>query len=274
MPAEGVEVVTFGCRLNTLELEVMRRHAARRRARRHGDRAHLRRHRRGGAAGAPGDPPPAPQRPGARIVVTGCGVQMAPAAYAAMPEIDHLVGNAEKLRPESWAGLGRGRARASRSATSWPSAGRRRSRWTASTRRTRGFLQVQQGCDHRCTFCTIPFGRGPSRSVPLPGHRRPGARAARRRPCRARPSPGSTSPPTAGICRAAEPRRDARAPAGRGARAAAAAPVLARSGRDRRGAARPGGRASRGCCPTCTCRCRPAATSCSSGCGAGICGGT
>ena len=104
MTAE-VEVVTFGCRLNSFESEVMRRHAlaaaltdtvivhtctvtaeADRQA-----RQTIRRLRR--------------ERPEARIVVTGCGVQVATAAYEAMPEIDHLIGNAEKLRPETWAGL-------------------------------------------------------------------------------------------------------------------------------------------------------------------------
>ena len=165
MPAD-VEVITFGCRLNTLELEVMRRLAgaacagdivivhtcavtaeAERQA-----RQAIRRLRR--------------SRPAARIVVTGCAVQLAPEAHAAMPEIDHLLGNAEKLRPESWATLDRaprvqvGDIMAARGPAAQPVDG--------LERRTRGFLQVQQGCDHRCTFCTIPFSRGPSHSVPLP----------------------------------------------------------------------------------------------------------
>jgi threonylcarbamoyladenosine tRNA methylthiotransferase MtaB len=168
MPAEsGVEVVTFGCRLNTLESEVMRRHALAARlddtvvvhtcvvtaeAERQARQA-IRRLRR--------------QRPASRIVVTGCGVQLRPDSFAAMPEIDHLVGNAEKLRPQTWAGLVAGAPRvqvgdvmAERVLDAQPVAG--------LERRTRGFLVVQQGCDHRCTFCTIPFGRGPSRSLPLP----------------------------------------------------------------------------------------------------------
>ncbi len=161
-----VEVVTFGCRLNTLESEVMRRHAlaaglgdtvvvhtcavtaeAERQA-----RQAIRRLRR--------------ERPGTRIVVTGCAVQQRPALYVAMPEIDHLVGNAEKLRQETWRELVAGAPRVqvgdimSASATAvTPIAG--------MERRTRGFLVVQQGCDHRCTFCSIPFGRGPGRSLPL-----------------------------------------------------------------------------------------------------------
>jgi threonylcarbamoyladenosine tRNA methylthiotransferase MtaB len=161
-----IEVVTFGCRLNTLESEVMRRLAA---AACSGEmvivhtcavtseaerqaRQSIRRLRR--------------SRPAARIVVTGCAVQQAPDAHAAMPEIDHLLGNAEKLRPESWSGLDRaprvqvGDIMAGSRVVPLPVDG--------LERRTRGFLQVQQGCDHRCTFCSIPLGRGPSRSVPLP----------------------------------------------------------------------------------------------------------
>ncbi|MFL5334464.1 MAG: tRNA (N(6)-L-threonylcarbamoyladenosine(37)-C(2))-methylthiotransferase MtaB [Geminicoccaceae bacterium] len=166
MPVEAsVEVVTFGCRLNTLESEAMRRLAAAAcsgemvivhtcavtaEAERQARQA-IRRLRR--------------TRPAARIVVTGCAVQLAPGAHAAMPEIDHLLGNAEKLRPESWATLDRaprvrvGNIMAVREAAAPTVDG--------LERRTRGFLQVQQGCDHRCTFCSIPFGRGPSRSVPL-----------------------------------------------------------------------------------------------------------
>ena len=164
--APEVEVLTFGCRLNTLESEVMRRHAlaadlgdtvvvhtcavtaeAERQA-----RQAIRRLRR--------------ERPGSRIVVTGCAVQQRPAGFAAMAEIDHLLGNAEKLRPHTWRGLVAGAPRvqvgdimAEAEVAATPI--------TGVERRTRGFLVVQQGCDHRCTFCSIPYGRGPSRSVPL-----------------------------------------------------------------------------------------------------------
>ena len=164
--APEVEVLTFGCRLNTLESEVMRRHAlaadlgdtvvvhtcavtaeAERQA-----RQAIRRLRR--------------ERPGSRIVVTGCAVQQRPAGFAAMAEIDHLLGNAEKLRPHTWQGLVAGAPRvqvgdimAEAEVAATPI--------TGVERRTRGFLVVQQGCDHRCTFCSIPYGRGPSRSVPL-----------------------------------------------------------------------------------------------------------
>ena len=165
MPAD-VAVVTFGCRLNSFESEVIRRHAqaaalhdvvivhtcavtaeAERQA-----RQTVRRLRR--------------ERPDARIVVTGCGVQVATAAFAAMPEVDHVVGNAEKLRPETWHGLTAGPREQVADIMTAPQLGRQR--LGAQPGRTRAFLQVQQGCDHRCTFCIIPYGRGPSRSVPLP----------------------------------------------------------------------------------------------------------
>jgi threonylcarbamoyladenosine tRNA methylthiotransferase MtaB len=163
---DAIEVVTFGCRLNTFESEVMRRHAgaaslrdavivhtcavtaeAERQA-----RQAIRRLRR--------------ERPGARIIVTGCSAQVAAGTYAAMPEVDRVVGNAEKLRPETWQGLAAdlgGRVQVAdimgaREAAPHLAGG--------LDGRTRAFLQVQQGCDHRCTFCIIPFGRGPNRSLP------------------------------------------------------------------------------------------------------------
>jgi threonylcarbamoyladenosine tRNA methylthiotransferase MtaB len=157
----AAEIITFGCRLNALESEVMRRHAvaaglddavivntcavtaeAERQA-----RQAIRRARR--------------ERPNARIIVTGCAAQIDPARYAAMPEVDRVLGNAEKLKAESW----RDDARVAVGDIATVRA-------TASHRvdgfegRARAFLEVQQGCDHRCTFCVIPFGRGPSRSVP------------------------------------------------------------------------------------------------------------
>jgi threonylcarbamoyladenosine tRNA methylthiotransferase MtaB len=165
---DEIEVITFGCRLNTFESEVMRRHAtaaslenavivhtcavtaeAERQA-----RQTIRRLRR--------------ERPEARIIVTGCSAQVTSGAYAAMAEVDHVVGNAEKLKPATWQGLARD-----------PAAPRLQVGDIMTVRetahhlvdgldgRTRAFLQVQQGCDHRCTFCIIPYGRGPSRSVPL-----------------------------------------------------------------------------------------------------------
>ncbi|MEK0084773.1 tRNA (N(6)-L-threonylcarbamoyladenosine(37)-C(2))-methylthiotransferase MtaB [Benzoatithermus flavus] len=167
---DEIEVITFGCRLNTFESEVIRRHAgaaalkdavivhtcavtaeAERQA-----RQTIRRLRR--------------ERPSARIIVTGCSVQVSSGAYAAMAEVDHVVGNAEKLKPETWRELA--------SATDTAPRIRVGDIMTVGETahhlvdgldgRTRAFLQVQQGCDHRCTFCIIPYGRGPSRSVPLP----------------------------------------------------------------------------------------------------------
>ncbi len=158
----GIEIVTFGCRLNTFESEVMRGHAqaaglgdavivntcavtaeAERQA-----RQAIRRVRR--------------DRPAARIIVTGCAVQIDPGRYAAMAEVDRVLGNAEKLKPESWIPSG------TRVAVSDIMQLRETSAHLIDgfNSRARAFLEVQQGCDHRCTFCVIPFGRGPSRSVP------------------------------------------------------------------------------------------------------------
>jgi threonylcarbamoyladenosine tRNA methylthiotransferase MtaB len=164
-----VQVITFGCRLNTFESAVMQRHAAaaaladtvivhscavtaeaERQA-----RQTIRRVRR--------------DRPNARIVVTGCSAQVARDVYVTMPEVDHVVGNAEKLRPETWRTIASG-AEAPRLLIGDIMAVREAPAHAVEglERRTRAILQVQQGCDHRCTFCVIPFGRGPSRSVPLP----------------------------------------------------------------------------------------------------------
>jgi len=158
------EIITFGCRLNSFESEVMRRLAreggvenavvintcavtgeAERQA-----RQAIRRARR--------------ENPTARIIVTGCAAQIAPESYATMPEVDEVLGNAEKLMAESFLGVESGihvtDIQQVRETTPHLIEG--------FEGRTRAFLQVQQGCDHRCTFCIIPFGRGPSRSVPLP----------------------------------------------------------------------------------------------------------
>ena len=85
-------------------------------------------------------------RPGAELVVTGCASEMERAAFAAMPEVDRIVPNAAKLLPESWGRPGN---------------------MPAPRRHTRGFVKVQDGCDHACTFCAIPQGRGASRSEPV-----------------------------------------------------------------------------------------------------------
>ena len=109
------------------------------------------------------------ERPGRASSSPAAARRSATGAYAAMPEVDHVVGNAEKLRPETWPRLAM--PEAPRLLVGDIMAGAARPahlRWPAWSGRTRAFLQVQQGCDHRCTFCIIPFGRGPSRSVPLP----------------------------------------------------------------------------------------------------------
>ena len=157
----AAQIVTFGCRLNAFESEVMRRHAAAAglddaviintcavtaEAERQARQA-IRRARRA--------------HPTARIIVTGCAAQIDPTRYAAMPEIDRVLGNAEKLKAESWTGTRRidvGDIMAVRETASHLVDG--------FAHRARAFLEVQQGCDHRCTFCVIPLGRGPSRSVP------------------------------------------------------------------------------------------------------------
>jgi threonylcarbamoyladenosine tRNA methylthiotransferase MtaB len=93
------------------------------------------------------------EQPDARILVTGCAAQIAPAAWAALPGVVRVIGNAEKLRPASW-GADAGNAPASPAPP-------------VSRDRARALVQVQQGCDHSCTFCVIPQGRGASSSVPL-----------------------------------------------------------------------------------------------------------
>ncbi len=163
----GPEVITFGCRLNTLESEVMRRAAqaqglddlvivhtcavtaeAERQA-----RQAIRRARR--------------ERPGARILVTGCSAQIQPERYAAMAEVDQVVGNAAKLRPELWRALAEPGAEPARVIVDDVMAVRETAGHLVDglDGRARAFVQVQNGCDHRCTFCIIPYGRGPSRSV-------------------------------------------------------------------------------------------------------------
>jgi threonylcarbamoyladenosine tRNA methylthiotransferase MtaB len=157
-----VDILTFGCRLNIHETEVIRRNAAAagltdtvvvnscavtgeavRQA-----RQAIRRLRR--------------ERPQARLVVTGCAAQTEPETFAAMPEVDRVVGNEEKLRPETW-------TRHERTAVGDIMAVRRAvpHRIDGIEGQTRAFVQVQNGCDHRCTFCIIPYGRGNSRSLPL-----------------------------------------------------------------------------------------------------------
>jgi threonylcarbamoyladenosine tRNA methylthiotransferase MtaB len=164
----SVDVVTFGCRLNTYESEAIQREAeaaglgdvvvvntcavtaeATRQA-----RQTIRRLAR--------------ERPEARIVVTGCAAQVEPGSFASMPEVAHVIGNHTKLKAETWIGLKDETASekilVEDIMTVRETAGHLVDGFAG---RTRAFIQVQNGCDHRCTFCIIPYGRGPSRSVPM-----------------------------------------------------------------------------------------------------------
>ncbi|HJR21706.1 MAG TPA: radical SAM protein, partial [Dongiaceae bacterium] len=107
------------------------------------------------------------ENPQARIIATGCAVQIAPDRYAAMPEIDHVIGNEEKLKADSFfalAGQNPPRVAVTDIMGVKETAGHLISGYAE---RTRAFVEIQQGCDHRCTFCIIPYGRGNNRSVPI-----------------------------------------------------------------------------------------------------------
>jgi threonylcarbamoyladenosine tRNA methylthiotransferase MtaB len=167
----SIDVVTFGCRLNAYESEVIRRQA-------HAAglfdtvvvnscavtteavsqaRQAIRRLRR--------------ERPAAHIVVTGCAAQIEPQTFAGMPEVDRVLGNEEKLGAQAW--------RQTRTAFELGSEEKVVVNDIMAVTETaphlidgleghtRAFVQVQNGCDHRCTFCVIPFGRGNARSVPM-----------------------------------------------------------------------------------------------------------
>ncbi len=104
--------------------------------------------------------------PSAKIVVTGCAAQIDPDRFASMSEVDHVIGNAEKMEPATWAQL------SGNTPTPVVVSDIMQARETAGHlidgfgTRSRAYVQVQNGCDHRCTFCIIPYGRGNSRSVP------------------------------------------------------------------------------------------------------------
>ena len=106
------------------------------------------------------------ERPDARIVVTGCAAQTEAETFAAMPEVDRVLGNDEKLESRS---LGAALDAAEKSCRQRHHGGEDRAPHLIEgiDGRTRAFVQVQNGCDHRCTFCIIPYGRGNSRSVPM-----------------------------------------------------------------------------------------------------------
>lgn len=100
-------------------------------------------------------------RPDAEIIVTGCAAQIDPAGFAAMAEVDRVIGNAEKLQPAAWT------SREAALVQDIMAVRQTAPHLAASfSAHVRAFVEVQNGCDHRCTFCAIPFGRGNSRSVP------------------------------------------------------------------------------------------------------------
>jgi threonylcarbamoyladenosine tRNA methylthiotransferase MtaB len=105
------------------------------------------------------------ENPDAKLIVTGCAAQTEPETFAAMAEVDAVIGNAEKMAPETWAGLigDTERVRVDDIMSVTETAGHLIDGFGT---RSRAYVQVQNGCDHRCTFCIIPFGRGNSRSVP------------------------------------------------------------------------------------------------------------
>ena len=159
------QVITFGCRLNSYESEIIRSNAEQQglddaviintcavtaEAQRQARQA-IRRARR--------------DNPNGRIIVTGCAAQIDPDGFAGMAEVDHVLGNEEKLYVESYAfGLEREeKVRVNDIMSVTETAGHLVDGFAG---RTRAFVQVQNGCDHRCTFCIIPYGRGNSRSVP------------------------------------------------------------------------------------------------------------
>ncbi len=163
----GLDVLTFGCRLNAYESEAIRARATEAglsdaiivntcavtaEAVRQSKQA-IRKARRA--------------RPDARIIVTGCAAQVKPETYAAMAEVDQVIGNGEKLEAKSYADFGVHASERVR-VNDIMSVKETAAQFVDSfDGRARAFLQVQNGCDHRCTFCIIPFGRGNSRSVPM-----------------------------------------------------------------------------------------------------------
>lgn len=155
------EILTYGCRLNTYESEVIRAHTAHLRdvvvVNTCAVTAEAERQARQAIRRA------ARERPGAAIVVTGCAAQIAPERWAALPGVTRVVGNVEKLRAETWSAPGEGLAVADIMQARELAA----HLVTEFAGRARAFVQVQQGCDHRCTFCVIPYGRGPNRSAPI-----------------------------------------------------------------------------------------------------------
>ena len=167
VPARPSQVITLGCRLNSYESEVMRGHAetaglegavivntcavtaeAMRTARQTIRRA-------------------AKDHPGAPVIVTGCAAQIDAEMFAAMPEVTRVIGNDEKMHADTWRPsdllAGTEKVRVDDIMSVKETAGHL---IDGMGGRARAYVQVQNGCDHRCTFCIIPYGRGNSRSVP------------------------------------------------------------------------------------------------------------
>ena len=155
----GAEVINFGCRLNINEAEIIRRNtenlentvilntcAVTNEAVRQA-RQTIRRIKR--------------EKPDVRIIVTGCAAQTESERFLEMPEVNLILGNAEKFNPENYQ-ITNERIRITDIQELKETAGHLVQGFNANTR---AFLQIQNGCDHRCTFCIIPYGRGPSRSI-------------------------------------------------------------------------------------------------------------
>ena len=155
----GPQIITMGCRLNAAESEAMRLLAAdddnliivnscavTNEAVRQTRQA-IRKARRA--------------RPDARLIVTGCAAQIEPHSFAAMPEVSSVLGNREKLDRSALLSPGEDKVRVSDIMAVRETAPHL---VTGFAERTRAFVEVQNGCDHRCTFCIIPYGRGNSRS--------------------------------------------------------------------------------------------------------------
>jgi len=158
----SIDIVTFGCRLNAYESELIRRETAAagigntvvvntcavtaeavRQA-----RQAIRRLKR--------------EKPDVNVVVTGCAAQTEATAFAAMPEVHRVIGNEEKFDAQVWAGSAKVAVSDIMNAKTM-----RPHQIDSIEGRARAFVQVQNGCDHRCTFCIIPYGRGNSRSRPI-----------------------------------------------------------------------------------------------------------
>ncbi len=166
---DAPKFTTLGCRLNAYETEAMKALAAEagvdnavvvntcavtqeavRKA-----RQEIRRLRR--------------ENPDARVIVTGCAAQIDPEGFSSMAEVDAVIGNSEKMSPETWKGLSAdfiGETEAVQVNDIMSVTETAGHLIDGFGTRSRAYVQVQNGCDHRCTFCIIPYGRGNSRSVP------------------------------------------------------------------------------------------------------------